>query len=119
MNQIPNQPLKSNHLGIILGIAYIQTALALSCSLTPYATYLPAPLLPSLKTAYLAEGSTLRGNDLAAAAPCKCCGGEAQLPHRNCANMDCNKLFLACPTCQVVSTFVGNSWVHHDYHALS
>jgi len=46
------------------------------------------------------EGSTLRGDGLAAAAPCKRCGGQAQLPHMNCANIDCNKLFLSCPACQ-------------------
>lgn len=33
---------------------------------------------------------------LVAAAPCAACGGKASLPHMNCANIDCNKLFLAC-----------------------
>lgn len=28
------------------------------------------------------------------------CGGEATLPHINCANMDCNELFLACAACK-------------------
>mmetsp|Transcript_48193 Transcript_48193/g.89768 ORF Transcript_48193/g.89768 Transcript_48193/m.89768 type:complete len:429 (-) Transcript_48193:1063-2349(-) len=31
---------------------------------------------------------------------CLCCGGKkAAPPHRNCANVDCNRLFLVCPTC--------------------
>ena len=38
---------------------------------------------------------------LPAAAPCQMCGGGAELPHANCANIDCNKLFLACPACKV------------------
>ena len=33
---------------------------------------------------------------LVAAAPCAACGETASLPHMNCANIDCNKLFLAC-----------------------
>ncbi|BDA46497.1 Rhodanese-like domain-containing protein 8, chloroplastic [Coccomyxa sp. Obi] len=37
---------------------------------------------------------------LPAAAPCQMCGGAAELPHANCANIDCNKLFLACPACK-------------------
>ncbi len=42
-----------------------------------------------------AEGS------LPAAAPCSLCGGAAQLPHVNCANIDCNALFLSCEACRV------------------
>jgi hypothetical protein len=38
---------------------------------------------------------------LPAAAPCALCGGSAQLPHMNCANIDCNRLFLACAACRV------------------
>lgn len=38
---------------------------------------------------------------LIAAAPCQVCGGAAVLPHMNCANIDCNKLFIACPACKV------------------
>ena len=34
-------------------------------------------------------------------ASCALCGGKAILPHLNCANVDCNKLFLACQECQV------------------
>lgn len=34
-----------------------------------------------------------------AAAPCAVCGGAPQLPHINCANVDCNLLFLACREC--------------------
>ena len=37
---------------------------------------------------------------LPAAQPCALCGGAAQLPHLNCANVDCNLLFLACPGCR-------------------
>lgn len=37
---------------------------------------------------------------LAAAAPCSVCGAEAVLPHMNCANIDCNKLFIACDACK-------------------
>ncbi|KAL6772292.1 hypothetical protein ACKKBG_A29660 [Auxenochlorella protothecoides x Auxenochlorella symbiontica] len=37
---------------------------------------------------------------LTAAAPCQVCGGAAVLPHMNCANIDCNKLFIACPACK-------------------
>jgi predicted sulfurtransferase len=37
---------------------------------------------------------------LVAAAPCALCGGTAQLPHTNCANIDCNKLFMACEGCK-------------------
>ena len=47
-------------------------------------------------------GSTLGTGDpghegqLVAAAPCAACGQAASLPHMNCANIDGNKLFLAC-----------------------
>eukprot|EP00892_Ulva_mutabilis_P009719 jgi/Ulvmu1/7119/UM034_0025.1 len=34
-----------------------------------------------------------------AAAPCAVCGGAPRLPHINCANVDCNLLFLACRAC--------------------
>lgn len=37
---------------------------------------------------------------LEAAAPCSVCGGTAELPHANCANIDCNKLFIACSACK-------------------
>lgn len=37
---------------------------------------------------------------LEAAAPCALCGGTAELPHTNCANIDCNKLFMACSGCK-------------------
>ena len=39
--------------------------------------------------------------DLPAAVPCQMCGGRALLPHLNCANVDCNKLFIACGECRV------------------
>jgi predicted sulfurtransferase len=35
-----------------------------------------------------------------AAAPCAACGGAATLPHANCANVDCNRLFIACGACR-------------------
>lgn len=28
------------------------------------------------------------------------CGGEAEAPPINCANIDCNRIFLACPACK-------------------
>ena len=40
------------------------------------------------------------GGALPVAAPCALCGGSAQLPHMNCANLDCNLLFLACSACK-------------------
>mmetsp|Transcript_30452 Transcript_30452/g.72469 ORF Transcript_30452/g.72469 Transcript_30452/m.72469 type:complete len:476 (-) Transcript_30452:392-1819(-) len=40
------------------------------------------------------------GERLPAAVPCQLCGGaEAVLPHLNCANVLCNKLFIACRAC--------------------
>ena len=39
---------------------------------------------------------------LEAAAPCQICGGKASLPHINCANIDCNKLFIACDDCKTL-----------------
>ena len=47
------------------------------------------------------QGAAVR--QLPAAAPCQMCNGRAELPHANCANIDCNKLFLACPTCKVIA----------------
>jgi predicted sulfurtransferase len=38
---------------------------------------------------------------LRAAVPCQICGqADALLPHLNCANLDCNDLFLACARCR-------------------
>eukprot|EP00879_Flechtneria_rotunda_P029738 GHRR01032183.1.p1 GENE.GHRR01032183.1~~GHRR01032183.1.p1 ORF type:complete len:492 (+),score=132.74 GHRR01032183.1:329-1804(+) len=38
---------------------------------------------------------------LPAAVPCQLCSSEqAVLPHVNCANMDCNELFIACNSCK-------------------
>lgn len=42
-----------------------------------------------------------RDAPLEAAVPCQVCQGEAVLPHANCANIDCNQLFIACNTCMV------------------
>jgi len=37
---------------------------------------------------------------LPAATPCALCGSpDAALPHLNCANIDCNRLFIACRAC--------------------
>ena len=56
----------------------------------------------------LAEGQLGQGSPAAAA--CLHCGEPAQLPHINCANIDCNDLFLTCPSCRVrVSLFSGLS----------
>lgn len=35
-----------------------------------------------------------------AAVPCALCGGEPELPHINCANVDCNVLLLVCDACK-------------------
>ncbi|KAF8055836.1 STR8 [Scenedesmus sp. PABB004] len=40
------------------------------------------------------------GDGLPAAVPCALCGGVAALPHVNCANIDCNELFIACAACK-------------------
>ncbi|DBB14469.1 TPA: hypothetical protein ACH3X3_004757 [Trebouxia sp. C0006] len=42
------------------------------------------------------SGDPQHEGQLVAAAPCAACGETASLPHMNCANIDCNKLFLAC-----------------------
>ncbi len=44
--------------------------------------------------------STREDGDIPAVSPCAICGGQAQAPHLNCANVDCNKLFLACNVCR-------------------
>ncbi len=45
--------------------------------------------------------ATEEGAALPAAVPCYVCGtAQAQLPHVNCANMDCNELFIACAACK-------------------
>ena len=41
------------------------------------------------------------GVKLPAAVQCQLCGGgEAVLPHLNCANVLCNKLFISCDQCR-------------------
>ncbi|KAG1664734.1 hypothetical protein FOA52_004742 [Chlamydomonas sp. UWO 241] len=38
---------------------------------------------------------------LTAAVPCQVCGSPAaELPHMNCANIDCNELFISCAPCK-------------------
>jgi predicted sulfurtransferase len=45
--------------------------------------------------------STKQDGQLKTVAPCAICGEtEGQAPHLNCANVDCNKLFLACEKCK-------------------
>eukprot|EP00213_Chloropicon_mariensis_P007304 CAMPEP_0197474052 /NCGR_PEP_ID=MMETSP1309-20131121/5485_1 /TAXON_ID=464262 /ORGANISM="Genus nov. species nov., Strain RCC998" /LENGTH=427 /DNA_ID=CAMNT_0043013495 /DNA_START=306 /DNA_END=1589 /DNA_ORIENTATION=- len=44
--------------------------------------------------------STRNDGNLKAVSPCAICGATAQAPHLNCANVDCNKLFLACEKCK-------------------
>jgi predicted sulfurtransferase len=34
------------------------------------------------------------------ATPCALCGAQPDLPHINCANVDCNLLFIACKSCK-------------------
>ncbi|KAF6265177.1 hypothetical protein COO60DRAFT_1119106 [Scenedesmus sp. NREL 46B-D3] len=47
------------------------------------------------------EGQLKEGEGLPAAVPCQLCGeAPAALPHVNCANIDCNELFIACSTCK-------------------
>jgi len=46
----------------------------------------------------LGAASPFKG--LKAATGCYVCGGKAEAPHINCANIDCNRLFLACPRCK-------------------
>lgn len=53
-----------------------------------------------------ASGGGLRsaseaGQELPAAVPCQLCGrAKGLLPHMNCANVLCNKLFIACKSCR-------------------
>ena len=44
--------------------------------------------------------STREDGKLVAVAPCALCAAAAEAPHLNCANVDCNKLFLACEKCK-------------------
>lgn len=38
---------------------------------------------------------------LPAAVPCQLCNASpGQLPHMNCANIDCNELFISCEACR-------------------
>mmetsp|Transcript_17607 Transcript_17607/g.49216 ORF Transcript_17607/g.49216 Transcript_17607/m.49216 type:complete len:493 (-) Transcript_17607:279-1757(-) len=48
-----------------------------------------------------AATETYNGELLPAAVPCQLCGtAQAVLPHHNCANVLCNKLFIACKECR-------------------
>ena len=70
------------------------------------------PILAGLSVgSCLTPGDPGHKGQLVAAAPCAACGQAASLPHMNCANIDCNKLFLACDrhkvgptTCSAFST---------------
>lgn len=47
------------------------------------------------------DGKLQEGEGLPAAVPCSMCGeAPAALPHVNCANIDCNELFIACNACK-------------------
>lgn len=47
------------------------------------------------------EGGSQSRAPLPAAIPCQVCGSpQAFLPHMNCANIDCNELFVACESCK-------------------
>ncbi len=49
------------------------------------------------------EGSEAATEGLPAAVGCQLCGGtQATLPHLNCANIDCARLFVACNACKVL-----------------
>jgi hypothetical protein len=53
------------------------------------------------KTENLKPMCVLADEVLPAAVPCSMCGeGPAALPHVNCANIDCNELFIACAACK-------------------
>ncbi|KAK2077589.1 hypothetical protein QBZ16_004434 [Prototheca wickerhamii] len=47
-----------------------------------------------------AAAEPVRDEELVAAVPCQVCGGAASVPHVNCANIDCNALFIACAGCR-------------------
>lgn len=50
------------------------------------------------------EGSEAAAESLPAAVGCQLCGGpQAMLPHLNCANIDCARLFVACDACKVLN----------------
>eukprot|EP00210_Caulerpa_lentillifera_P008233 g7860.t1 len=40
--------------------------------------------------------------ELPSSIKCQICGNEAQVPHVNCANIDCNRLFIACAECKTL-----------------
>lgn len=48
----------------------------------------------------VSEGSSDGFEKPRAAVPCVLCGGEPELPHINCANVDCNVLLLVCDECK-------------------
>ena len=55
----------------------------------------------SRRTAEVLAGTEAEQRALVPAVSCQLCGGPAMLPHRNCANLDCNRLFVACDDCTV------------------
>ena len=72
-------------------------------------------VLLGLKVGYmLGSGDPAHQGQLVAAAPCAACGEAASLPHMNCANIDCNKLFLACDRHKVGPTVC---WYPKLYYA--
>lgn len=55
----------------------------------------------SLPGATDASADAIAAGAMPAAVPCQLClEGEGQLPHMNCANIDCNELFIACSACR-------------------
>ena len=58
-------------------------------------------LTPKIWPGLTPGGTTARPTTLCTTTPCAICGAKADAPHLNCANVDCNKLFLACDKCKL------------------
>ncbi len=72
-----------------------------SRSAPPLATYTKTPGSDAAAAAAAAGSSPDEAGGLPAAVPCSLCGSpDSQLPHVNCANVDCNELFIACAACK-------------------
>ena len=100
--------LPSQHAGLSLQLPHVAARLTAPSSLPACP---PAEAHDHAKYAYNTHGHKFDfllkplpptdEEELEAAAPCQACGATAVLPHMNCANIDCNKLFLACDACKV------------------
>eukprot|EP00798_Chlamydomonas_sp_ICE-L_P006427 gene6427-3055_t len=56
---------------------------------------------PTIGTLVEKGAEAIQQEPLPCAAPCQVCDSpDSQLPHMNCANMDCNELFIACAGCK-------------------